>query len=41
MYACHHKKPHKGDVVDQKTLYTLHVARKICMGAVVSDVLKS
>ena len=27
-YACHHKKPHKGDVVDQKTPYTLHAARK-------------
>ena len=23
-----HKKPHKGDVVDQKTPYTLHAARK-------------
>ena len=27
-YPCRHKKPHKGDVVDQKTPYTLHVARK-------------
>ena len=27
-YAWHQKKPHKGDVVDQKTPYTLHAARK-------------
>ena len=27
-YLCRHKKPHKGDVVDQKTPYTLHAARK-------------
>ena len=27
-YACCHKKPHKGDVVDQKTPYTLHAALK-------------
>ena len=25
---CRHKKPHKGDVVDQKTPYTLHADRK-------------
>ena len=32
IYLCHHKKPHKGDVVDQKTPYTLHAAQKyVCV----------
>ena len=36
---CVIKKPHKGDMVDQKTPYTLHAARKYVW--VVCDVFKS
>ena len=38
-YVCRHKKPHKGDVVDQKIPYTLHAAQKYVW--VVCDVFKS